>query len=180
MLKILVPGCELFDPMTGTFSYTKDTVLALEHSLVSLSKWESKWKKPFLNKEHTQAEFDDYVRCMTITQNVNPSVYGAMHANIRNRIMEYMDDSMTAAVIHDEQTNRQNSPKFITSDLIYSWMVALRIPFECQKWHINRLLTLIHIIDIDRRQSNKMSKSDSARSQQAINAARRAKMKKRK
>lgn len=175
MLKITVPAGELYDPVTETFSYTKETILTLEHSLVSLSKWESKWKKPFLDQQHPVEQFDDYVRCMTITQNVDPSVYKALTNDIRKRVREYMEDPMTAAVVRENVNNMRPSTKFVTSDLIYYWMVALNIPFECQKWHLNRLLMLIRITNIEQKPPKKGNKADSARQHHAINAARRAK-----
>lgn len=177
MLKITVPAGELHDPVTDFFYYTEETTLTLEHSLVSLSKWESKWKVPFLNQQHPAHMFDDYIRCMTITQNVNPNVYLVITPEIREQIRKYIDDSLTAAVIHENKVQHQSS-KFVTSDLIYYWMTALNIPFDpCQKWHLSRLLTLIRIANIENKPSKdrKMSKADSARSHYATNAARRAK-----
>ncbi len=178
MLKIIVPAGELFDPKTETFIYTKPVELVLEHSLVAISKWESKWEIPFLNTELTIEQFVDYVRCMTITQNVDPNVYLTMNQTVMNRIRAYMDAKMSAAVIHSDRQNNRSSTKFITADLIYYWMVALQIPFECQKWHINRLLMLIRIAEIEQNPNKKLSKAESAKKSQAINAARRAKMKK--
>lgn len=177
MLKITIPSVMLHDPTTNLISHTKETTLVLEHSLVSLSKWESKWKVPFLNKEHTEQMFDDYIRCMTITQNVDPSIYLGITHDIRKQIQDYIDDSMTAAVVH-ENKNQQQSSKFVTSDLIYYWMTALNIPFDpCQKWHLSRLLMLIRIANIENKpaKDRKMSKADSAKSHHATNAARRAK-----
>lgn len=175
MLKIIVPAGELFDPQTGTFSYTKPVTLTLEHSLVSISKWESKWKKPFVGQDHTVEEFTDYIRCMTLTQNVDPSVYPLISQTNLKEIQKYIEDPMTAAVIRSDDNGRR-STKFITSDLIYYWMVEAGIPFDpCQKWHLNRLLTLIRIIGIERKTDNKKSKAESARQHAAINRARRAK-----
>ena len=179
MLKIIVPESELYDPLTATFSYTKPVTLTPEHSLVSISKWESKWKKPFISQEHSVEEFNDYVRCMTLTQNVDPSVYIRLTTDNRKEIQKYIEDPMTAAVIRSDENGRR-STKFVTSDLIYYWMVEAGIPFDpCQKWHLNRLLTLIRIIGIERRTDNKKSKADSARQHAAINRARRAKKAKR-
>lgn len=180
MLKIIVPGRELFDPKTSTFEYTKPVALTLEHSLLSLSKWESEWKKPFINQDHSVEEFDDYIRCMTLTQNVDQKVYSAIPQGIREEIQKYIDDPMTAAVIHDDGTTRRNK-KFMTADLIYYYMIEAGIPFDpCQKWHLNRLLTLIRIVGIERRTDNKMSKADSARHHAATNASRRAALARRK
>ena len=179
MLTITVPETRLFDPVSETFLYTKETELVLEHSLVSLSKWEMKYKKPFLNKQHTTDEIDDYIRCMTITQKVNPMVYYAITPQIRKTVIAYMDDPMTAAVIKENAQNQRASYRFITSDLIYYWMVALQIPFECQKWHLNRLLTLIRITNIEQSKDMKKSKTNPAevaRQHHSINSARRAAM----
>lgn len=179
MLKIIVPACRLFNPQDSTFSYAKPVVLTLEHSLVSISKWEQKWKKPFINREHTIDEFNDYIRCMTITQNVDQSVYDRIPDGFRDAVQKYIDDPMTAAVIHDDGKTKR-STKFVTSDLIYYWMVEAGIPFTpCEKWHLNRLLTLIRIIGIERKTDNKMSKAESARQHASINRARRAKKAKR-
>lgn len=120
--------------------------------------------------------FDDYIRCMTITQNVDPNVYYAITPEIRNRIREYMEDPMTAAVIHEDPKNKQTSTKFVTSDLIYYWMTALNIPMECQKWHLNRLLTLIRIANIENKPPKKPSRADAIRKHKEVNAARRAKL----
>jgi hypothetical protein len=173
MLKITVPGVMLHDPRTDRIWRIKETQLTLEHSLVSLSKWESKWHKPFLNQKITADEFNDYVRCMTLTQNVDPNVYAGITADVRKQIEDYMDDPMTAAVIKDDPSSRGGS-QFITSDLIYYWMVALRIPFECQKWHLNRLLTLIRITSIEQKPKKKMSTAENMRRHHDTNAARRA------
>lgn len=173
MLKITVPGVLLHDPQTDRVFRIKETQLTLEHSLVSLSKWESKYHKPFLNQKISGDEFIDYVRCMTLTQNVDPNVYYGINTSVQKQIESYMDDPMTAAVIHDNDKDR-GSGEFVTSDLIYYWMVALQIPFECQKWHLNRLLTLIRITNIKQKPSKKESAKEAARRTASINAARRA------
>lgn len=178
MLKITIPASELSDGRI--FWYTKETTLTLEHSLVSLSKWESKWKKPFIGQQITTEMFDDYIRCMTITQNVNPDVYLCITPKIREIVQKYMDDPMTAAIIHDDSDDKRRGKQFTTSDLIYYWMVALQIPFECQKWHLNRLLTLIKITNIEQAKAAKQDKKGSAKEFHALNAARRAKSKMRK
>lgn len=177
-LKITIPVVELFDPKTGMFSYSKGATFAIEHSLVSLSKWEQKWEKPFINQEHTVDEFNDYIRCMTITQNVDPDVYNNIPDTIRKQVQEYMERKMSAAIIKDDPSAK-HSTRFLTADLIYAWMVELRVPFECQKWHLNRLLTLIRIVNIDQKPQKKGNKGASAREHHAINQARRAKRGKR-
>lgn len=175
MLRITVPAMEYFDEQKSEFVYRKEQTLQLEHSLVSLSKWESKWKKPFLGKEEkTPEETLDYVRCMTITQNVNPEVYTRLtNANI-GEINEYIGDSMTATTFRD--CGGRPSREIITSELIYYWMIVNNIPPEYQKWHLNRLLTLIRVCTIKNSPPKKRSKNEIMRENAALNAARRAKL----
>lgn len=177
MLKILVKGRELYDERTEEFISSKDTVLQLEHSLVSLSKWESKWHKPFLNDREpkTDEEMTDYIRCMTITQNVDPSVYYALSTENIMEIKEYMEDKMTATWFSDKN-NPKSRQKQVTAELIYYWMISLEIPFECQKWHLNRLLTLIRVCNIENAPKKKMKQSDILRQNAALNAKRKAAM----
>lgn len=180
MLKIIVPGPELYDPEGNLFFKTKDTELTLEHSLVSLSKWESKWKVPFLNNnQFTPEQFIDYVRCMTLTQNVDPSVYTKLTQDNIKEITQYMEDPMTATTINDKNLPRQKGPRrgsqVITSELIYYWMTALNIPFECQKWHLNRLMMLIKVASVEQQPPKQMSKRDIMAQNKSLNAARRAK-----
>lgn len=174
MLRITVPETESFDELSGEFVYTKAQSLALEHSLVSISKWESKWHKPFLSvKEFTVEEFSDYVRCMTITQNVDPGVYQNLTLDNISEINKYMEESMTASWFSKDQTN--HSRDVITSEIIYYWMISLNIPFECQKWHINRLLTLIRVCDEKGKPKKNMSTAAILNRNKALNQARRAK-----
>lgn len=171
MLRITIPAAEQWDERKQEFISTKECSIQLEHSLVSLSKWESKWNKPFLGKDNkTEEEIIDYVRCMTITQNVDPNVYYAMSNDNIKAIRNYIDEPMTATTIKemDSKTNRE----IITSELIYYWMIALNIPFECQKWHLNRLLTLIRVCNIKNQPPKKMKQSEIMRQNAALNAAR--------
>lgn len=176
MLKIIVPESEVYNEETNEFLYVKETVLCLEHSLVSISKWESKWKKPFLGSDQKSAEeVLDYVKCMTITQNVPEIVYHCLSDDNKKEIGDYIQDEHTATWFN-EQGGKKTS-EVVTSELIYYWMVASQIPFECQKWHLNRLLTLIKICSIknDPKGNNKMSKAAIMRQNAALNKARRAK-----
>lgn len=118
--------------------------------------------------------FDDYIRCMTITQNIDQNVYYAITPEIRNEVREYMEDKMTAAVVKSDNDGRP-ATKFVTSDLIYAWMVMLRVPSKYEKWHLNRLLTLIQIVNIEQKPPKKANKAQNARDHHSINAARRAK-----
>lgn len=181
MLKIVVPKAELNDPETADFYYTKETVLTLEHSLVSLSKWESKWKVPFLNNNHiTEAQLRDYIECMTITQNVDPMVYYALTQENLTEVLKYIEDPMTATTITEKNTSRfgpaARGAKIITNELIYYWMTALNIPFECQKWHLNRLMTLIRVASIEQQPPKKMNPRSIMAQNKSLNAARRARL----
>lgn len=174
MLQIVIPGIELFNAQTNEFTTTKETTLSLEHSLVSVSKWESKWKKPFLTDEpKTRAESVDYVRCMTITQNVPEDVYSRIDGETMQKIQAYIDDPMTATWF-SEHKKKNRRGEIITAELIYFWMVAYNIPFECQKWHLNRLLTLIKVCDVKNSPEKKMGKKEAAEWQRAMNARRKA------
>ena len=173
MLTIVIPGLEYFNEETEEFVYTKEQTLQLEHSLVSLSKWESKWHKPFLGKDDkTFDETIDYIKCMTLTPNVDPNTYLFLTKENIKDINDYIGDSMTATTFSENGPNARNR-EIITSELIYYWMVALNIPFECQKWHLNRLLTLIRICNIKNQPSKKRSKSEIMSRNAALNAARR-------
>ena len=173
MLEITIPEQELFNEATNEFITIRSQTLKLEHSLVSISKWESKWKVPFLDKgKKTREQTIDYIRCMTITQNVNPMVYmGVTNKNIEE-ISAYIDDPMTATWFNEQQ-KRTGQKEIVTSELIYYWMIALNIPMECQRWHLNRLLTLVRVCNIKNQQPKKMSKSEIYSRNRALNAARR-------
>lgn len=156
------------------------STLVLEHSLVSISKWESKWKKPFFGKqEKTPEEVTDYIRCMCITKNVAPDVFLFLGEENLQKIQAYISDPMTATTFSNQERAVRRQ-RVITSELIYYWMISDGIPMDCEKWHINRLLTLIHVFDAeDNASKNKMSKKDICSQNAALNAARRAKSKSR-
>lgn len=148
MLKITVPGYEYYDARTNTFGHVKTATLQLEHSLVSLSKWEEKWRKPFLGKDpKTMEECVDYVRCMTITQNVDPLVYQGLTNENFEAINKYIEEPMSATWFNDKD-NKTPNREIVTAEVIYYWMISLNIPFECQKWHLNKLMTLIRVCNI--------------------------------
>lgn len=176
MLRITIPATELFDDTTEEFVYTKEQTLELEHSLVSLSKWESKWNKPFLtNQDKTTEEALDYIRCMTITQNVDPDVYKHIDKRGMEMINDYVKSSMTATTFTNESSSKGTNEQ-ITSELIYYWMMSLNIPIECQDWHINRLITLIRVCNVKNQPSKKMSMNARISQQRALNEARRKKL----
>ena len=177
MLQVKVPLTqERWDEEKGEFIEPKFQVLQLEHSLVSLSKWESKWCKPFISKTgKTPEELLDYIKFMTITQNVKPEVYDHLtEANIEE-IEKYIDAPMTATTFSEDKNGKSNR-EIVTAELIYYWMIALQIPFECQKWHLNRLLTLVRVCNIKNQPPKKMSKKDIMSRNAQLNAARRKKM----
>jgi hypothetical protein len=173
MLRLHIPSVELWDEQNQEFIQTKEQTLQLEHSLVSLSKWESKWCKPFLsNKEMTEDETIDYIRCMTLTQNVPPETYKYIQDPQIKEVVDYIKAPMTATWFSDEK-NKRRSKEIVTAELIYFWMFSLNIPLDCQKWHLNRLLTLIKVCDIKNAPPKKMSKRATASKYAALNAARR-------
>lgn len=173
MLKIIVPATEYFDEINEVFINKKEQTLQLEHSLVSLSKWESKWNKAFLGKqEKTDEEILDYVRCMTLTQNVDPEVYSRLSAENYAAINAYIEAPMTATCFFDEKKG-QRSKETVTSELIYYWMISYNIPVEFQKWHLNRLLTLIRVCNVKNTPPKKRSQREIMKRQAAINAANR-------
>lgn len=180
MLHLTVPETDdLFDESSNCFLHIKETKLTLEHSLVSISKWESHYCRPFLSeKQMTEDEMRYYVQCMTITQNVDPKVYYALTADNYNSINEYISAPNTATTINEKEQTAK-SKRFVTNELIYSWMIQLNIPIEFQKWHFNRLMTLIKVCQIEQSEgTSKMSKSDAIARHMATNAKRRAALKK--
>lgn len=180
MLIIEIPERELFNEETQEFIKVKATSIQLEHSLISISKWESKWHKPFISEEQkTSEEFLDYIRCMTITQNVDKNVYNALTSRNLNDISSYIDNPMTATTVSSFQNdkNRASRKERVTSELIYYWMVAYNINFECEKWHLNRLLMLIRICKIKNSDPKKLSRSQILERNKAINEANKAKYK---
>ena len=172
MLLVTVPAGEMFDEEAQEFVIIPETTLRLEHSLVSLAKWESRWKKPFLSTDKTREMSIDYIRCMNITQNVNPLVFNFISDENINRINEYIDDTMTATWFNNRNTGEPNR-EVVTAEIIYYWMIALQIPVEFQKWHLNRLLTLIRVCNIKNTPKEKMSQQDILRMHRAAHAARR-------
>lgn len=176
MLQITIPATEQWDEKNQVFVKTDKQVLRLEHSLVSLHKWESKWHKSFLfTKEKTYEETLDYIKCMTLTQNVNPDVYYCLTNENITQINEYIADPMTATYIYEDEKKGINRDK-VTAELIYYWMISLEIPFECQKWHLNQLLALIKVCNVKNNPKKKMSNRDILSRNKALNEARKKSM----
>ena len=172
MLTIKIPDAEYYNEETSQFVSVKERMIDLEHSLVSLSKWEAKWCKPFLGKDQkTSEEVRDYIRCMIIDRNVPDNILYALSKQQEKQIVEYIDEKMTATTFSDISSASKNR-EVITSEIIYYWMISLNIPFECQKWHLNRLLTLIRVCSIKNAPPKKMGRNSVLSRNAQINAAR--------
>ena len=176
MLRITVEGGELFNPKTNEFITAETQTLQLEHSLISLSKWESKWHKPFLHSDKTNAETLDYIKCMTLNPNVDLNIYEFLSRDNIREIEEYIADSMTATTF-PEDPNQKKNREIITSELIYYWMISYQIPVKFEKWHLNRLITLIRVCGVKNQapSKKKTSQRDLAARYAAMNKQRRAK-----
>lgn len=180
MLTIIVPPKEYFDESKGEFVKLgdKDIVLQLEHSLISLMKWESKWKVPFLEKQpqKTNEQTLDYIRCMTITKNVPSDVYDRLPKEVFPKILEYIQDPMTATWFSNApqiQGKQKSKPEILTAEIIYYKMISQNIPMECQKWHLNSLITLIRVFNLKNSNPKKMNKKEMLAERKAMNQQRR-------
>ena len=178
MLVITIPASkpvEYYDEIKEEFFTkpgTNEQTLQLEKSLVSLSKWESKWCRPFLSSPPaTVEETIDYIKCMTITKNVDPAVYNNLTEENIKQIKEYINAPMTATTFYEEKGVKRNK-ETVTSELIYYWMISLQIPSDYEKWHINRLLTLIRVCNIKNQPPKKRSRREIMSRNAALNAAR--------
>ncbi len=172
MLTLTVPMKEYFNDATSEFVTVPGRTLRLEHSLVSVSKWESKWEKPFLSREPmSRAESLDYIRCMTLDEDVDPRVYWALDADMVKQIERYIEAPMTATKI--EETHPGSGGSVLTAEVIYYYMVALHIPFSCESWHLNRLLTLIRVCNEKNRPAKPMTQREIMQQNRKLNEKRR-------
>lgn len=173
MLQIVVPSREFWDEKKEEFILTKEYTLLMEHSLISISKWESIYHKPFLDKkEKTQEELMDYIKFMTITQNVPDEVYLYLTEQNIKDITDYIQDKRTATWFSDKENGPKGRSQTITSELIYYWMVALQIPWDAERWHLNRLLTLVTVCNEMNKPKKKMSKSSILKRNASLNEER--------
>lgn len=176
MLTLIVPGVEVYDEKSAVFSTVDDVVLELEHSLVSLSKWESEFEKPFLGvEEKTEEEVFAYIKYMTMTPDVPDVVFTKFSQANLEQVNDYINAKMSATWF-SEAPGAPKSKEVITSELIYYWMTVFNIPFECENWHLNRLFTLIRICNIKQSKPKKMSRNEQAARQREMNAQRRAQL----
>lgn len=182
MFEVLIPDTEIFIEEANEFIKITGCKLKLEHSLVSIQKWESKWHKPFLNKKEdkTFEQIIDYIRCMTTNPEdiTDPAVYKIIPKAKVAEILEYLKDPMTATVIYKgKKKGRSVQQKTVTAELIYYWMISLNIPIEFQYWHINRLMTLIELINEEAGPKEKMSKREILEENRRLNEERLKKLK---
>ena len=176
MLTIVVPGEEMFEETKEEFVTVGDITLDLEHSLVSLSKWESKYEKPFLGaKDKTTEEVLEYIKFMTLTPDVAPEVFNNLSEKNIEDINAYIDSKMTATWFSDPP-GAPSSRDVITAELVYYWMITFQIPFECQFWHLNRLFTLIRVCNVKQAKPKKMSRAEMAARNRELNAQRKAQL----
>jgi hypothetical protein len=166
---------EGFDSNSNEFITVKETTLQLEHSLISLKKWEQKYHIPFLDedKEKTTEQWLYYIECMNMTQNVDPNVFKYMSVSNIEKVTEYIKDPMTATWFTDSKENKRKKKEVITAEIIYYWMIELNVPPQYEKWHLNQLLTLIRVINV-KHDTSKMGKKEQAMQRSALNAQRRA------
>jgi hypothetical protein len=167
---------EGFNEKTQEFVPADVVKLELEHSLVSLSKWESKFEKPFLSTENkTSEEILFYVESMTLTPDVPSEVFLRLSEDNVKEIDSYIGAKMTATWFR-EDANRGRSRETITAELIYFWMFSSGIPKDCEDWHLNRLFTLIKVFSEKNKPQKKMGRADIARNNREMNARRRAQL----
>jgi hypothetical protein len=175
VLQISIAIAEGFDEATSEFVASETVVLSLEHSLVSVSKWESKWEIPFLGSEDKDTEQTlDYIRMMNLGEDFPDSLFSKFSDENFKAIDKYINAKMTATWFRDQP--QAPSSEIVTAELIYYWMIALAIPFDCQEWHLNRLLTLVKVCNIKNAPKDKMSSAAIAKQNHDLNAQRRSAM----
>ncbi len=174
MLTIIVGATDVFDEKTQSFGVKGGDTLQLEHSLISLSKWESIYEKPFLGtNEKSHEEILAYIECMNVTVDSPRNFLVRLSQENVEEINTYIERKMTATWFSD-QPGSPHSREIITSELIYYWMTIFQIPFECETWHLNRLFTLIRICNIKQAKPTKMSRAEQARRNRELNEQRKA------
>ena len=175
-----IPEQQLYDESTSTFVHIPDTTLHLEHSLYAISKWEAKWNKPFLDQhtEKTPEEITDYIRCMCVDpeESYDPRVWNALSRRDVQSIENYISAKMTASTVNIRDKKPQRKAQVITSELLYYYLSAFGIPFDCEHWHLARLMMLIQIASVEQQGGKKMPRNEMISQRNALNRARQAKM----
>lgn len=176
MLKLRVQSKEWFDEKKSEFITFDGADLELEHSLKAIREWEGKWERPFFSdKQMTKAEFIDYVRCMTLNKVDKLAYLSLSNANVRE-IQKYLEKKHTATWF----SNKQNTPKrrneTVTAELVYYWMTELGIPYTCESWNFNTLMTLIEVCNRKNAKPSKRNSSDILSEQAKLNAERRKRL----
>lgn len=177
VLVLEIPAMEAWNEETEEFVKLKATKLQLKHSLISISKWEAKWKEPFFDAEKNYEQIISYIQCMTLNSDIDEDsiVYKQLNRQHIDEIKAYLEDPMTATKIKEDKRGGR-SPQIITSELIYCWMVQFNIPHEFEKWHISRLITLIRVCSEENKPKKKMSRNEIMAQNKALNAARKARL----
>lgn len=175
MLTIVVPETELFDDRSGKFIKIKETTLRLEHSLISVSAWESIWKRCFIEyPPKTRDENLSYIKCMCLNKDVNPLVFNGINNKHLEKIYKYINDPMTATTVKPPKKKKPGNREIMTSEVIYGRMAMFQIPFiPCEKWHLNRLIKLLEVCAVDNSSPEMMSQAEIMKQNREINAARR-------
>lgn len=176
MLQIFLPSNEYFNDATNQFLTVEGRIIHLEHSLFAISKWESKWKKSFINtRELTREELVDYIQCMTIEEDVSPLLYLGLTNEMEEMVMSYINSKQTATTFSN--INEPRSREIVTAEIVYYWMFSLNIPLECEHWNFDKLTTLIRVCTIKNSPPKKMSKKETRNQYRELNKARRNKYK---
>lgn len=178
MYELKVKGGELYNNLTKEFIYVKPHTLIIEHSLISLHAWEAIWHIPFLGDQKLNYEqIVSYIKCMTLNHDVDPNIYLFITDENIKEVNAYIDNPMTATWFGDglgtSKKKKKRAGRIVTAELLYYYMLSLNIPFECRKWHLNQLITLIKVCNEENETPNKkVSKRDFIKRRDEINEMR--------
>lgn len=179
MLELRIHATDLWDPVSERFLSVKEQTLPLEHSLLSISKWEARWHKPMplVNDEGMSGEeFVDYIRCMTVSRNPDPLVYQCISADDVQAVMDYINDPHTATWFGESKADNSDK-RPLTAEIIYHLMFVFGVSKECEKWHFNRLMTQLRVEYEESKPQKKKTKAEIADRHRYLNAKRRAEAK---
>lgn len=176
MLELYVPPNEIYLEDKEEFFYFKGGKLQLEHSLISIRKWEAKHHKPYLSTDKTKEEILSYIKCMVLNREVDPIIYLFLTNEMIEKVAKYIEDPMTATWFNDSKIGAsKRSNEVITAEIVYYWMISLHIPMEFERWHFNQLTTLIKVVSIKSSPPKKLTPQEAAEERARLNAERRAK-----